>query len=546
MSNAATNPSEPQDQYAPWPVALTLNRTSVDVTAADQKVKVQLAINNDDLPTTSSIDLDFNLVDENGYSNGNSISPSDFKLVSGSVANGIYEGTLAIPRYAKNGNYTISSISIYENNQSGSDKSYNWWGDSIPAELRKTITVMGTQDVTAPVLQSIAVSPTSADTRNGTVLVTANLTITDDLSGLQEVDYSDAGALALRSPSGKEFLWSEFTWGDRISGTSTNGTYQVQFELPQYSEEGAWTIDYIELIDRNYNTRFLIPANLSTQQLSASTIQVQGWPRGWEIVSTNQPTANQPKAVITKQSAKFWFPIANIDGNWTWGEGDDNDLEYEWSVESTANAKNSFSFSHYKGPGEVAQNGNFTAFLNAGQVNVWDETVDGGTVVEGAQIAATRSGQSLLIELKDPVYLAKLQKEMPSYLSFWSYGTEQDYWQNVKVEYVKEDVQLSLGNLTHTVDGTDKIPTVTTSPGNHTQDVTITYDGTTRPPSEVGTYTVVAYLNTANYKGRQVATMTISNPPPPPAPPSGGGGAPSGGGGGGEPEKPKKRQKRLG
>ena len=293
-------------------------------------------------------------------------------------------------------------------------------------------------------------------------------------------------------------------------------------------------IDYIELLDRNYNTRFLIPANLTAQQLVATTIQVQGWPRGWETVSTNQPTANQPKAVITKQSAKFWFPIANIDGNWTWGEGDDNDLEYEWSAESTANAKNSFSFSHYKGPGEVAQNGNFTAFLNAGQVNVWDETSDSGAVVEGAQITATRDGQSLLIKLKDPVYLAKLQKEMPSYLSFWSYGTEQDYWQNVKVEYVKEDVQLSLGNLTHTVDGTDKIPTVTTSPGNHTQDVTITYDGTTRPPSEVGSYTVVAYLNTANYKGRQVEVMTISTPPPPPpAPaPAPSGGAPSSGGGG--------------
>jgi hypothetical protein len=543
VSSMATNASDPQDQYAPWPIALTLDKASVEVSNADQKVKVQITINNDDLPMNEPrISIHLTIID--GYRE--SIIVSDFQLVSGTVAQGIYEGELVIPKYTQNGNFTVSEIYIDEQSPTGDGKSYRRWVDSIPAELRKTITVTGTQDVTAPVLQSIVVSPTSADTRNGTILVTANLTITDDLSGLQEAEYSRGGALALRSPSGKEFLWREFTSDDRISGTSTNGTHQVQFELPQYSEEGAWTIDYIELIDRNYNTRFLIPANLTTQQLAASTIQVQGWPLGWETFSSNQQnTANQAKVVITKQSAKFWFPIANINGNWTWGEGDDNDLEYEWSVESTANAKNSFSFSHYKGPGEVAQNGNFTAFLNAGQVNVWDETGDGGTVVEGAQIAATRDGQSLLIELKDPVYLAKLQKEMPSYLSFWSYGTEQDYWQNVKVEYVKEDVQLSLANLTHTVDGTDKIPTVTTSPGNHTQDVTITYDGTTRPPSEVGSYTVVAYLNTANYKGRQVATMSISNPPPPPAPPSGGGGgggAPSGGGGG-EPEKQKKGKK---
>jgi hypothetical protein len=503
-----------ENQYAPWPVALTVDRTSVDVSGADQKVKVQLTINNDDLPRNYSIDVDFELLDENGYGSSNSISSADFKLVSGTVANGLYEGELIVPRYANNGNYTISSIWISENNQSVQGKSYNRWGDSIPPELRKIITVTGTQDLTAPVLQTIIVSPTSADARNGTVSLTANLTITDDLSGLQQKEWSRAGALALRSPSGKEFLWKEFTWLDRISGTSTNGTYQVQFDLPQYSEEGAWTIDYIELVDRNYNTRFLIPANLTAQQLATSTIQVQGWPRTWETFSSNQETANQAKAVITKQSAKFWFPIENIDGNWAWGGGDDNDLEYNWSVESTANRNYSLSFSHFKGPGEALQNGNFTAFLNAGQVNVWDETGDGRTVVQDAQITVSRDGESLLIELTDPVYLTKLQKEMPSYLALSSLGSMLDdlYWHNVKVEYVKEDVQLNFGNLTHTADGTDKIPSVTSTPGNHTQDVTITYDGTTTPPSEPGNYTVVAYLNEANYKGRQVATMTISKP----------------------------------
>jgi hypothetical protein len=101
---------------------------------------------------------------------------------------------------------------------------------------------------------------------------------------------------------------------------------------------------------------------------------------------------------------------------------------------------------------------------------------------------------------------------MPSYVPFLSFDPSSGSYdnQNVKVEYVKEDVQLSLGNLTHTADGTDKIPSVTSTPGNHTQDVTITYNGTTSPPSEPGTYTIVDYLNTAKYKGKQVATMTIS------------------------------------
>jgi hypothetical protein len=347
------------------------------------------------------------------------------------------------------------------------------------------------------------------------ISVTANLTITDDLSGLQEAEYSRAGALALRSPSGKEFLWSEFTSDDRISGNSTNGTYQVQFEFPQYSEEGAWTIDYIELIDRNYNTRFLIPANLTSQQIAASTIQVQGWPRTWETFSSNQQnTANQAKVVITKQSAKFWFPIANIDGNWAWGTGEDDSWEYDWSVEIIGAPKYWLSFAKFKKPNETAQSGNFTEFLAAGQVNVWEESADGASVIESASISASRDGAHLLIELTDPVVLSKLQKAMPSYVPFLSLdsiGGSYDT-KNVKVEYVKEDLQLSFGNLTHTADGTNKIPSVTSMSGNHTQDVTITYDGTTTPPSEPGTYTVVAYLNEANYKGRQVATMTISKP----------------------------------
>ena len=519
VSNFATNPLEPQDHYAPLPVAVTVSRSSVDVSVADQKVKVQITVNNDDLPISSQwINVDFWLINEHGHGEGAVFSATGFQLVSGTVASGVYEGELVIPRYAKNGNYMVSGIFVDEYSPSGDLKSYNVSGDSVPAEFRQAISVTGTQDRTAPVLQGIAVSPSSADTRNGTVSVTANLTITDDLIGLHETGWSRSGALALRSPSGKEFLYSEFTWGNRISGTSTNGTYQVQFDLPQYSEEGAWTIDYIELLDKNYNTRFLIPANLTAQQLAATTIQVQGWPRGWETLSSNPQTSNQAKAVITKQSAKFWFPIANIDGNWTWGTGErgysfqGDFLEYDWSVEILGNPKYWLSFTHLKKQNETPQSGNFTQFLAVGQANVWEESADWGTIIDSSSISAYREGQSLVIELTASAVLSKLQKAMPSYIPFLSFDPLRGSYdtKNVKVEYVKEDVQLSLGNLTHTADGTDKIPSVSSTPGNHTQDVTITYNGTTRPPSEPGTYTVVAFLNTANYQGRQVATMTIS------------------------------------
>ncbi len=81
-----------------------------------------------------------------------------------------------------------------------------------------------------------------------------------------------------------------------------------------------------------------------------------------------------------------------------------------------------------------------------------------------------------------------------------------------KVEYVKEEVQLVLGNLTHTYDGAEKAASVTTTPSNLKQSVTLTYDGVTTPPTASGNYTVVAFMNAPNYSGRQVGTMTISNP----------------------------------
>jgi len=500
------------DQFTPWPIALTLDKSFVDVSEADQKVKFQLEINNDDLPSSKpfvTIDLT-----EDVDVHGKVISFSDFfEIVQGTVANGIYEAIITIPRYYKNGNYTVSRISIDDFNTMEDSPDYHRWGDSVPLEFRKSLTVTGTQDKTAPLLQNIFISPSRVDTRNGTVLVTANLTITDDLIGLEnKKNWHRVCSFNLVSPSGKEFVRSEFNYGNRIGGTSTNGTYQVQFELPQYSEEGAWSIDYIELYDMNYNTRFLIPANLTAQQIAASTIQVQGWPRGWETVSLDdRDAATNAKAIVTKQSAKFWLPVENIDRNWTWGAGSDNSLEYEWTVEFYGNSDYAFSFTKWKSGDEGSTSGNFTQFLDAGQVNVWEEHDDSGSVVAGASITASRDGQRLLLELTDPMILSEIQAEMPSYLSIRSLDPQgNSYNKKVKVEYVKENVQLVLGNLTHTFDGTEKKASFTISPGNLTQNVTLTYDGVTAAPTAPGNYTVVAFMDHPSYQGRQVGTMTIA------------------------------------
>jgi N-acetylneuraminic acid mutarotase len=68
-------------------------------------------------------------------------------------------------------------------------------------------------------------------------------------------------------------------------------------------------------------------------------------------------------------------------------------------------------------------------------------------------------------------------------------------------------VILDAASLDHTYDGTPKVATVTTSPANLTG-VTLTYDGSTTPPVNAGSYAVVAHLTHAGYTASD-ATGTL-------------------------------------
>ena len=60
-------------------------------------------------------------------------------------------------------------------------------------------------------------------------------------------------------------------------------------------------------------------------------------------------------------------------------------------------------------------------------------------------------------------------------------------------------------------DGTPKTATISTTPSG--LKVTVTYNGSTTPPSAVGSYTVVALIDDPNYHGGATGTMNIANLP---------------------------------
>ncbi len=71
-------------------------------------------------------------------------------------------------------------------------------------------------------------------------------------------------------------------------------------------------------------------------------------------------------------------------------------------------------------------------------------------------------------------------------------------------------VAVTLSNLSHTYDGTPKAATATASPSGPA--VAVTYNGSAAPPTDAGTYAVVATINDPNYRGGTSATMTIYAP----------------------------------
>lgn len=74
----------------------------------------------------------------------------------------------------------------------------------------------------------------------------------------------------------------------------------------------------------------------------------------------------------------------------------------------------------------------------------------------------------------------------------------------------KAHATLSLSNISATYDGTAKPVSVTTSPVNLTT-VTVTYGGSTTPPTNAGTYAVVASLDNPNYQAdNSTGTLTIA------------------------------------
>ena len=124
-------------------------------------------------------------------------------------------------------------------------------------------------------------------------------------------------------------------------------------------------------------------------------------------------------------------------------------------------------------------------------------TALGAPVVLGSKGTTTYSTSSLLVGGHNIVAVYSGDANFDS-------STSSPFTQTVN----KATATVTLSNLSHTYDGTPKSATATTTPPGLT--VTITYGGSTTPPTNAGSYAVVATVMDVNHQGTANGTLTIT------------------------------------
>ena len=254
--------------------------TSIDTSASDQEITVTAHIT-DDLSGNSGARGVYSFVSFTGPS-GQGYSEAiftDAQRVSGTPTDGIYESQMTVPQWSAQGTWKVSNLRLIDeagNHQSLSASDLA--GQGFPTTFQQT----GAGDDTPPQLTDFSFTPTSIDTSASDQEITVTAHITDDLSG-------NSGARGVYSfvsftgPSGQGYSEAIFTDAQRVSGTPTDGIYESQMTVPQWSAQGTWKVSNLRLIDEAGNH----------QSLSASDLAGQGFPTTFQQTGAGDDTPPQ-------------------------------------------------------------------------------------------------------------------------------------------------------------------------------------------------------------------------------------------------------------
>ena len=202
------------------------------------------------------------------------------RLVSGTTTDGSWELTGVLPALSAIGNWSVSEVYVqdrvyrYTRYTVKSDGTYTGseYGYAGVISLAPLV-VTGVADQDAPVADL-----TAAGWKGATVLdnataqtVTLRLPVTDDLSGVTTV----TATLNATGPVGgsTDDLTLRLTFARLVSGTTTNGVWEVTGTVPAYTPAGDWQVSTLSLTDRVGHLRTLRPgADAAVAHLQISGI----------------------------------------------------------------------------------------------------------------------------------------------------------------------------------------------------------------------------------------------------------------------------------
>lgn len=199
-------PQDVTDYEAPVLVSSTVTPSQGDVTAADLDVTVRATI-------TDPTGVEAPVVSLN-RPDGNSYSRATMHLVSGTVASGVWEGSLKIPRGSLKGTWTVSAAQLTDTN--GNQGQYQQLG---VVRVANTFT----PDTQFPAVGKITFSPDSVDVTKAP----ATITVTIDLA---DATGATAPTAFLRDEYYHQLDTSEMTL---ISGTEKSGTWSATLTVEQ-------------------------------------------------------------------------------------------------------------------------------------------------------------------------------------------------------------------------------------------------------------------------------------------------------------------------
>lgn len=326
------------DTEAPVIESLEMSPVNVDTTDGEQKVLITMhvkdagtGINNVSLNFTSpsnnnsrSAGLFFNQYDGTYQINTNSY-PYEAKnaLLNGTSTDGIFQAELILPQYSEAGTWKLNNISASDVNNNYSN--YGSWNNfeglnmaNIATEILNEATIF---DASAPTIESLEMSPVKVNTTDGEQKILITMHLKDNVTGVNNA------YLNFTSPSGNNsksagfsfnyydgtYTMSSFSYpyeakNALLSGASTDGVFQVELVLPQYSEAGIWKLSNISIADRinnfsNYsNWNNFEGLDIATEILNEAAASDSGAPtlESLEFLPTTVDASTGNKKVVVR------------------------------------------------------------------------------------------------------------------------------------------------------------------------------------------------------------------------------------------------------